>query len=264
MKNFSLHKKTLKPLNVIKVALVSYTVIFSTVLIFGVITTSDETDETVFAGSCNSACQLDSTGEYCTLCNDGHCEGDDDKWLASYQACSGCPVPACGSSVSDDNDDDDDNCGQEGQTPVDGKCCGGLDKCLDGICRSTCDETDQCQATWCATWECPNGDTNGDGACTLADEGGFNSTGAVSGTGCYIANCGQTDYYSDPFGVYGGNWCNATFTDNWPDCGDGDDGGSSDDDDNDDNGGNSITCYRCTDEVDDGNACDKKTFERTF
>lgn len=68
------------------------------------------------------------------------------------------------------------------------------------------------RAVACATFNCPNGDTNGDGQCTTADEGA-NNPGMSSGTGCGApsSGCGQTDLYTRE-GDWG-SWCGTTFHD---------------------------------------------------
>lgn len=63
---------------------------------------------------------------------------------------------------------------------------------------------------WCATFQCPNGDTDGDGTCNPTPHGSYaGDTGATytthSGSSCSApTNCGQVDYYRA--GPEGQNW----------------------------------------------------------
>ena len=64
---------------------------------------------------------------------------------------------------------------------------------------------------WCATFNCPKGDTTGDGECNVDDDGASYTTG---GTSCPnpSSGCGQVDYYSG--GTPGQSWdqyCGHTF-----------------------------------------------------
>lgn len=57
---------------------------------------------------------------------------------------------------------------------------------------------------WCTTWDCPNGDTDGDKQCTLADSGSSYVLGDGSSCGTPPSSCGQRDYYNA--GPKGENW----------------------------------------------------------
>lgn len=63
--------------------------------------------------------------------------------------------------------------------------------------------------TWCSTFTCPNGDTNGDGQCTLLDTGATENRQA--GSGCANPfSCGQVDFYYGDIGNFN-NFCYYTF-----------------------------------------------------
>lgn len=69
----------------------------------------------------------------------------------------------------------------------------------------------------CVSWNCPNGDTNGDRQCTSADSGATTQDLWLSGSGC-SSSCGQVDYYK-----VSGDWtsyCGHTYTGNppFPNC----------------------------------------------
>lgn len=74
-----------------------------------------------------------------------------------------------------------------------------------------CPNTNQ-QADWCAVFNCPNGDTNGDGECKAGDTG---VTQQVYTSNCPTrptTNCGQVDYYDGgTAGVDWTNYCGHTF-----------------------------------------------------
>lgn len=63
--------------------------------------------------------------------------------------------------------------------------------------------------TWCSTFTCPNGDTNGDGQCTLLDTGATENRQA--GSSCANPfSCGQVDFYYGDIGNFN-NFCYYTF-----------------------------------------------------
>lgn len=81
-------------------------------------------------------------------------------------------------------------------------------------------------AAWCATWNCPNGDQNGDGQCT-SDDGAGPSIGGGAGCGAPSSGCGQTDVYKEgPAGQNWGSFCGTTFH-SFDNCGGGSSSGGS-------------------------------------
>lgn len=57
----------------------------------------------------------------------------------------------------------------------------------------------------CATYSCPNGDTNSDGQCTFADVGAIRETRTGSSCPTPSSACGQIDYYNTADGALTGN-----------------------------------------------------------
>jgi hypothetical protein len=71
--------------------------------------------------------------------------------------------------------------------------------------------------TWCAHFECPNGDTDGDRRCGLGDDG------ATQGGDCGTGGCGQTDFYNGQPNDYT-SFCMNSFNGGFPNCGGNGDG----------------------------------------
>jgi hypothetical protein len=87
-----------------------------------------------------------------------------------------------------------------------------------GCCVETPQEGGNCpdgsgrSIAWCATWNCPNGDTNGDSECTAADSGASYSVGTGNACGNPGSGCGQVDYYAGGTpGVSWGEYCGYGF-----------------------------------------------------
>lgn len=143
-------------------------------------------------------------------------------------------------AVPDDNccgESDYGDCGGAGQPTYDD----GYQACLDhqcGLCQV--DPPDGCNI--CASFNCPNGDTNNDQQCTDFDEG---ATHVYSQNGnCGTPACGQIDWY-EAWAGGAPDWntnCAFEFTGGFPNCGD-------------DPPGNDVTCYRCSQSLTDGNNC---------
>ncbi len=67
-------------------------------------------------------------------------------------------------------------------------------------------------AVWCATFNCPQGDTTGDGECNVDDSGASYTTGVGRSCPNPASGCGQVDIYSaEPSGSNWGSYCGYTF-----------------------------------------------------
>lgn len=103
---------------------------------------------------------------------------------------------------------------------------------------------------YCAIYTC-SFDSNGDDQCTLADEGA--SVTFASGSACTIGSsvCGQVDFYpTDADARAGTNYCSHT----------GNPAGNCQDTSNPPTTpSETVTCYKCTDRVDDLNTCENIT-----
>jgi hypothetical protein len=136
---------------------------------------SETPEDSSASGCCNDNCTCACWGNgtdkswYCSNCWNGPGGGHYDSGTDSCQP---------GGGGDDDGDD-------------------GGGNCPDGSGRTI---------TWCATWNCPNGDTNGDSQCTTDDTGASYSVGTGNACGNPGSGCGQIDYYSG--GTPGTDWGN--------------------------------------------------------
>lgn len=78
----------------------------------------------------------------------------------------------------------------------------------------------------CVTFNCPQGDTSGDGTCNL-DDAGASTGGVQSGKDCGAPSCGQVDFLKNSDWSTG--YCNHKFYGGFPNCGGGGGGGGGDD-----------------------------------
>ncbi|MDQ6985217.1 MAG: hypothetical protein Q9M91_02805 [Candidatus Dojkabacteria bacterium] len=142
-----------------------------------------------------------------------------------------------------------------GNNQCNGKLCGQF-SIFESSCNDTTTEVGQCDnPTWCASFQCPHGDTHNkdglpipDGECTVQDSGA-SMIAQQAGTSCPVPSCGQKDLFSGPLGDYsGGNWCSATMSQGWPNCG---------------TPVVTTTCYQCTASLTDGNDCRSRVVDGT-
>lgn len=101
--------------------------------------------------------------------------------------------------------------------------CPGGQSCQGTSCQPYTGGGNCSQITWCATFDCPNGDTNGDGQCRadppeIADRGATWFTQDGGNCPNPASNCGQVDLYGGGTrGVDWGNYCSHGFI-NFSNC----------------------------------------------
>ena len=170
----------------------------------------NESSDVVCSDRCGGASvtpqpTLDPGANYCAICSPANsCECVDG--LQTGLRCN--PAPS--------------SCSDLGNTwQPDGQCVQGIVGACGGagggseFCPNDADSSNPRPAVWCATFDCPGGDTNGDGECTTADNGGVMQV-VSAGTSCPTpaSGCGQVDIYHE--GAQGQNWdawCGTTFHD---------------------------------------------------
>ncbi|MDQ6984745.1 MAG: DUF4215 domain-containing protein [Candidatus Dojkabacteria bacterium] len=104
--------------------------------------------------------------------------------------------------------------------------CSSSGQCSSGFCNSsnkcatktsiggfTCPNPPNASAVICAVYDCPNGDTNGDGECLASDEGSSEAFYTSNCPSSPPSGCGQIDYYTAASGSRPdfGSYCGYSF-----------------------------------------------------